>query len=93
MYEYERKFAKLPRFAPHMVGIEARKARHFERSLREEIQGSVSMFRMETYAKVVDRALIAERNCNRLSKANDQEKEPNQSNFLKGKFSESSFKK
>ncbi|KAK9996703.1 hypothetical protein SO802_021389 [Lithocarpus litseifolius] len=43
--------------------------------------------------EVVDRALIAERNCNHLSKANDQEREPNQINFLKGKPSESSFKK
>jgi len=51
------------------------------------------MFKLETYTEVIDRALIAERNCNRLSKANDQEKEPNQSNFLKGKSSESSFKK
>ena len=30
------------------------------------------MFKLETYAEVVDRALIAERNCNRLSKANDK---------------------
>ena len=51
------------------------------------------MFKLETYAEVVDRALIAKRNCNRLSKANDQGRKPNQSNFLKGKFSESSFKK
>ena len=51
------------------------------------------MFKLETYAEVVDRALIAERNCNCLSKANDQERKPNQSNFLKEKSSESSFKK
>ena len=51
------------------------------------------MFKLETYAEVVDQALIAKRNCNRLSKANDQGRKPNQSNFLKGKFSESSFKK
>jgi hypothetical protein len=37
VYEYERKFAELSRFAPHMVDIEVRKARHFERGLREEI--------------------------------------------------------
>ena len=54
-----------------MVDIELRKARHFERGLREEIQGPVSMFKLETYAKVVNQALIAERNCNLLSKAND----------------------
>ncbi|XP_050266344.1 uncharacterized protein LOC126709967 [Quercus robur] len=93
VYEYERKFAELSRFAPHMVDTEARKGRHFERGLREEIQGLVSMFKWETYVEVVDRALIAERNCNHLSKANDQERKPNQSNFLKGKSSGSSFKK
>ncbi|XP_065628880.1 uncharacterized protein LOC136067247 [Quercus suber] len=37
MYEYKQKFAKLSRFSPHMVDTEARKARHFERGLREEI--------------------------------------------------------
>ena len=41
--EYERKFAELSCFAPLMVGTEARKVRHFERGLREEIQGSVSI--------------------------------------------------
>ena len=54
-----------------MVDIEVRKARHFERGLREEIQGLVSIFKLETYVEVVDRALIVERNCNVLSKAND----------------------
>ena len=93
MYEYEYKFAELSYFASHMVDTEARKARHFERGLRGEIQGLVSMFKLETYAEVVDRALIAERNCNHISKANNQEREPNQSNFLKEKSSESSFKK
>ena len=37
VYEYEWKFFELSRFAPHMVNTEARKARHFERDLREEI--------------------------------------------------------
>ena len=54
MYEYEWKFAELSRFGPHMVDTKARKARHFERGLREGIQGSVSMFKLETYAGVVD---------------------------------------
>ena len=54
MYKYEQKFAELSHFAPHMVDIEVRKARHFERGLREEIQGLVSIFKLETYAKVVD---------------------------------------
>ena len=38
MYEYERKFAKLSCFAPHMVDTEARKARHFERGLRRKFR-------------------------------------------------------
>ncbi|GMY25234.1 Cellular nucleic acid-binding protein [Fagus crenata] len=54
VYKYERKFVELSRFAPHMVDIEVRKARHFERGLREEIQGPVSMFKLETYVEVVD---------------------------------------
>uniref|UniRef100_A0A2N9GFR5 CCHC-type domain-containing protein n=1 Tax=Fagus sylvatica TaxID=28930 RepID=A0A2N9GFR5_FAGSY len=93
VYEYERKFAELSRFAPHMVDIEVRKARHFERGLREEIQGPVSMFKLETYAEVVDRALIAERNCKHLSKTSDEERKPKSGNFLKGKSSGGSFKR
>ena len=37
-----------------MVDTETRKARHFERDLREEIQGPISMFKLETYVEVVD---------------------------------------
>ena len=40
------------------------------------------MFKSKTYAKVVDQAFIVERNCNCLSKDNDQEREPNQVIFL-----------
>jgi hypothetical protein len=76
-----------------MVDIEVRKARHFERGLREEIQGLVSMFKLETYAEVVDRALIAARNCKHLSKTSDEERKPKSGNFLKGKFSGGSFKR
>ena len=93
MYKYESKFVELSRFAPHMVDIEVRKVRHFERGLREEIQGPVSNFKLETYAEVVDQALIAERNCKHLSKTNDEERKPKLGNFLKGKSSGGSFKK
>jgi hypothetical protein len=51
------------------------------------------MFKLETYVEVVDRALIAERNCKRLSKPNDEERKPKSGNFLKGKSSGGSFKK
>lgn len=35
--EYERQFNWLSRYAPHLVGIDERKARRFERGLRPEI--------------------------------------------------------
>ena len=50
------------------------------------------MFKLETYAKVVDRALIAERNCKHLSKTNDEERKPKSGNFLKGKSSGGSLR-
>uniref|UniRef100_A0A2N9GSP6 Reverse transcriptase domain-containing protein n=1 Tax=Fagus sylvatica TaxID=28930 RepID=A0A2N9GSP6_FAGSY len=71
---------------------------YFPDSLR--LQKEVEFIRIEQgnqsvyeYKQVVDRALIAERNCKHLSKTNEEEKKPKSGNFLKGKSSGDSFKK
>ena len=44
LVEYERKFDKLSRYAPHLMDTEERKARRFEKGLRPELYKVVAMF-------------------------------------------------
>ncbi|KAL8514640.1 hypothetical protein ACS0TY_013648 [Phlomoides rotata] len=55
--EYERKFNQLSRYAPHLVEIDARKARRFERGLRSEIRGILAGANLSNYREVFSRAL------------------------------------
>ncbi|XP_022856555.1 uncharacterized protein LOC111377664, partial [Olea europaea var. sylvestris] len=54
--EYERKFERLSRYAPHMVNTELTKAKRFEMGLRPEIKGIMAAQQYTTYAEVVRRA-------------------------------------
>lgn len=62
--EYQAKFEELMRFAPNMIPNELSKARRFQDGLRPTIKERVSILKLERYADVVDRALIAEQNIN-----------------------------
>ncbi|XP_028052840.1 uncharacterized protein LOC114257278 [Camellia sinensis] len=59
--EYESKFTQLARFATYVIPTEARKARKFEAGLDLEIKDRLKVFKLPTYAAVVDRAYIAEK--------------------------------
>ncbi|XP_028123759.1 uncharacterized protein LOC114320884 [Camellia sinensis] len=60
--EYEAQFAELARFAPHMVDTDYKKARKFERGLRNAILDKVNMLKLPTYVDVLERAVIAKGN-------------------------------
>ncbi|XP_062029239.1 uncharacterized protein LOC133745201 [Rosa rugosa] len=62
--EYQAKFEELMRFAPTMILTELTKAKRFQDGLRPTIKEKVSILKLERYAEVVDRALIAEQNLN-----------------------------
>ncbi|XP_028063316.1 uncharacterized protein LOC114266588 [Camellia sinensis] len=64
--EYDRPFTELARYAPHMVGSEYMKARKFESGLRGPIQDQVNFLNMPTYAGVLDKAILAKANLNRI---------------------------
>ncbi|XP_028079413.1 uncharacterized protein LOC114281161 [Camellia sinensis] len=66
--EYEGKFTELARSAPHVVGTNYKKARHFEGGLRDDILEKVNVLKLETYIKVLDRAIISEANIARQAK-------------------------
>mgnify|MGYP003702931319 CR=1 FL=1 len=60
--EYEAKFTELARFSPHVVDTDYKKARHFERGLRDDILEKVNVLKLETYIEVLDQAIISEVN-------------------------------
>ncbi|XP_057478100.1 uncharacterized protein LOC130765643 [Actinidia eriantha] len=59
--EYEEKFTALSRFAPEMVHTEDMKCRQFEWGLDWQIWSRVSMFEINIYSELVNKAKIAER--------------------------------
>ena len=77
--QYEAKFAELSRFAPHLVDNEERRTRIFLRGLRPNIRTHLITLKLRSYADVVDRAQLWERDSdmNRLE-AERQLREKNQ---------------
>ncbi|KAL6179087.1 hypothetical protein ACLB2K_050603 [Fragaria x ananassa] len=58
--DYQSKFEELMRFSPGIILNEAAKAKKFEDGLDLQIKEKVSILKLQTYLKVVDRALIVE---------------------------------
>ncbi|XP_022873340.1 uncharacterized protein LOC111392270 [Olea europaea var. sylvestris] len=56
--EYESKFGKLSRYAPHLVSAELMKAKRYKRGLRPEIRQIVSSHDLTTFQVVVKKAQI-----------------------------------
>ncbi|XP_011627165.1 uncharacterized protein LOC105421435 [Amborella trichopoda] len=59
--QYAAKFAKLSRYAPHIINTEARKGSKFERGLRPEIRERVLSANLKTFSPLVDLAIKIER--------------------------------
>ena len=59
--EYESKFTQLAWFGTYVIPTEARKARKFEDELDTEIKDRLKVLKLPTYAEVVDRAYIVEK--------------------------------
>ena len=60
--EYEKKFTELSRFVTKYVSTEEEKAQRFQQGLEYWIRDRVSMFEIETYAGVVQKAALIESN-------------------------------
>lgn len=65
---FQAKFEELMRFAPELVLDDYTKARRFEEGLRSSIKEKVEILKLESYADVVDRALIAEQSITQTKK-------------------------
>lgn len=68
--EYESKFTELSRFVPSLVAEEEDRVLKFQEGLRFAIREKIAVLRLRTYADVVDRALIAEREISMARKDN-----------------------
>ena len=60
MADYESKFDELSRFVPSYVDTDRKKSMRFQQGLKPWIRGKVARFELDTYAGVVQKAMIAE---------------------------------
>ncbi|XP_074382740.1 uncharacterized protein LOC141724478 isoform X4 [Apium graveolens] len=95
--DYENKFEELSRYVPSYVDTDRKKAKRFQQGLKPWIRGKVAIFELETYARVVQKAMIAETESEMSQKEKESKKkkfEGNEGqsqpgkfiNFKKGKF-------
>ena len=70
--EYEATFTALSRFATALVADEQSKCRRFLEGLRPAIKSRLSILKLNVYADLVDRAIIAERDLAESQKAREQ---------------------
>ena len=59
--QYEAKFTELSRFSPQLIATEGEKALKFQDGLKPYSNNKISILKLSVYSKVVDRALIAEK--------------------------------
>ncbi|XP_028117733.1 uncharacterized protein LOC114315312 [Camellia sinensis] len=60
--EYEAQFTELALFTPYMVDTDYKKARKFERGLRDAILDRINVLKLPKYIDVLDKVLMAETN-------------------------------
>ncbi|KAF7112781.1 hypothetical protein RHSIM_RhsimUnG0193500 [Rhododendron simsii] len=58
--EYDAQFTTLAHYAEHLIPNDRMKARRFEDGLQPDLRRAVKLLKLETYAKVLDRALMLE---------------------------------
>ena len=59
--QYEAKFTELSYFAPQLIVIEEENALKFQDGLKPYLKNKISILKLGVYSKVVDRALIVEK--------------------------------
>ncbi|KAL8099164.1 hypothetical protein AgCh_031730 [Apium graveolens] len=87
--DYESKFEELSRFVPSYVDTNRKKAKRFQQGLKPWIRGKVAIFELDTYAGVVQKAMIAETESEIFQKEKEGKKrkfEGNEGQSQTGKF-------
>ncbi|XP_028091184.1 uncharacterized protein LOC114291319 [Camellia sinensis] len=82
--EYEAQFTELAHFSPHMVDMDYKKARKFERGLRDANLEKINVLKLPKYVDVLDRALMSEGNMANHNRFSDWKGKRQGSNVHKG---------
>ena len=61
MAQYEAKFTELSCFAPQLISTKKENALKLQDRLKPYLKNKISILKLSVYSKVVDRALIAEK--------------------------------
>ena len=72
--EYENKFAELARFMPTYVETDRQKAKRFQQGLKPWIRSKLAILQLDTYAAVVEKAMIAETENELFQKSKENKK-------------------
>jgi hypothetical protein len=87
--EYAAKFNELARFAPYQVSTDERRARRFEQGLKPWIYSRVFVLQVDSFAVLLEKALITEAGGEMVSRYNQEQRQRN-SGFSGGQGSKSS---
>ncbi|RVW80134.1 Retrovirus-related Pol polyprotein from transposon 17.6 [Vitis vinifera] len=82
--QYEVKFIELSRFPPQLIAIEEEKTLKFQDGLKPYLKNKISILKLGVYSKVVDRALIAEKDNEELHHYREQQRKRNRSDGAHG---------
>ncbi|XP_063941272.1 uncharacterized protein LOC135149476 [Daucus carota subsp. sativus] len=72
--EYENKFAELARFMPTYVETDRQKGKRFQQGLKPWIRSKLAILQLDTYAAVVEKAMIAETENELFQKSKENKK-------------------
>ncbi|RVW88173.1 Transposon Ty3-G Gag-Pol polyprotein [Vitis vinifera] len=75
--QYEAKFTELSRFFPQLIAIEEKKAVKFQDGLKPYMKNKISILKLSVYSEVVDRALIVEKDNEKLHQYREQQRKRN----------------
>ena len=84
MAQYEAKFTELSCFSPQLIATEEEKALKFQDGLKPYLKNKISILKLGVYSKVVDRALIAEKDNEELHQYSEQQRKRNKSDGAHG---------
>ena len=82
--QYEAKFTELSRFPQQLIATEEEKALKFQDELKPYLKNKISILKLGVYSKVVDRALIAEKDNEELHQYREQQRKRNRSDSAHG---------
>ncbi|XP_034674472.1 uncharacterized protein LOC117905697 [Vitis riparia] len=82
--QYKAKFTELSHFAPQLITTEDEKTLKFQDGLKPYLKNKISIMKLSVYSKVVDRALIAEKDNEELHQYREQQRKRNRNDGAHG---------